>query len=69
MKKTKIMEGLNESSAQIGGAVSSNKSTVVKVLVGAVGVAAGIGAAIFLKNKKAQKAECVDSETIVDDNE
>jgi hypothetical protein len=63
MEQNKIVEGFNE-----GGMTNSNGNIVVKLAVGALGVAAGIGTVLFLKKKKNQKE--VESETNnVDDNE
>lgn len=47
------------------GAVSSNGSMVGKIAVAALGVAAGIGAVIFLKKRKASQ----EAEVIENDNE
>ena len=49
------------------GAVSSNGSMVGKLTVAALGVAAGIGAVIFLKKRKASQS--IDAEVIENDNE
>ena len=49
------------------GAVSSNGSMVAKLAVAALGLAAGIGAVIFLKKRKA--TESIDAEVIENDNE
>lgn len=49
------------------GAVSSNGSMVGKLAVAALGVAAGIGAVIFLKKRKASQS--IDAEVIENDNE
>lgn len=49
------------------GAVSSNGSMVGKIAVAALGVAAGIGAVIFLKKRKASQS--IDAEVIENDNE
>lgn len=69
MEQNKIMEGLNETQA-IGGVSNSKGGMVTKLVIGALSVAAGVGTVLFLKKKKAKKAEIVESETDnVDDNE
>lgn len=55
----------NEIKAINEGAVSSNGSMVGKIAVAALGVAAGIGAVIFLKKRKASQ----EAEVIENDNE
>ena len=50
-----------------GSVSNSNGSMVAKLAVAAVGVAAGIGAAMFLKKRKSDKS--IDAEVIEDNNE
>lgn len=69
MEQNKLMEGLNETQA-IGGVSNSKGGIVAKLALGALGIAAGVGTVLFLKKRKANKAEIVESEEdIVDDNE
>lgn len=69
MEQNKLMEGLNETQA-IGGVSNSKGGIVTKLVVGALGIAAGVGTVLFLKKRKAKKAEFVESDTDnVDDNE
>ena len=66
-----MIEGLDNSTQVLGGVSNSKGSMVAKLAVGALGIAAGIGAVLFLKKKRAQKAEEVvesESETF-DENE
>lgn len=71
MEEIKVMEGINE-----GGVIEackevtkSNGNLIVKIAVGALVAAAGVGAVIFYKKKKAQKLEDenVDSDLYLDE--
>lgn len=71
MEQNKIMEGLDNQTQVLGGVSNSKGGIVTKLAVGALGIAAGVGAVLFLKKKKAKKAEEVvelDTDN-VDDNE
>lgn len=71
MEQNKIMEGLDNQTQVLGGVSNSKGGIVTKLVVGALGVAAGVGAVVFLKKRKAKKAEEVvelDTDN-VDDNE
>ena len=71
MAKNKIMESVNEETVTqfTEGVSNSNGNVITKLAVGALGVAAGIGAVIFFKNKRknqeveAEESEAVPSET------
>lgn len=71
MEQNKIMEGLDNPTQVLGGVSNSKGGMVAKLAVGALGVAAGIGAVLFLKKRKAKKTEeIVELDTDnVDDNE
>ena len=54
MRKNEIMEGLNE--GVVYEEVTNSKGGLLpKLVVGAIGVAAAIGAGLFLKKKKQQR--------------
>lgn len=63
MEKNKIMEGLNEEMVYEG--VTKTKGGLLpKLAVGAIGVAAAVGAVLFLKKKKQDRdVEIVESDS------
>ena len=61
--ENKIMEGLSEQVVQQG-VKTSNGSMIAKIVVGVLGAAAGVGAAIYYKKKKNSTVE-TDVETEV----
>lgn len=67
-EQNEVIEKLNEEVMnEVGTELStSNGNVLVKVLVGAVAVAAGVGAFIFLKKKRDSK-KCVITELTVED--
>ena len=71
MEQNKMMEELNNSTQVLGGVSNSKGGIVAKLAVGVLSIAAGVGTVLFLKKRKAKKAEqVVESETDnVDDNE
>lgn len=64
--ENKMMEGINEN-VVVGGVTNSKGGLVAKLAVGALGVAAGIGAVLFLKKKKNQNNEADFVEAEIDD--
>lgn len=74
MAKQKVMEGINEETVtQVGEVVSNtNGNMITKLAVGALGVAAGIGAVIFFRNKKQNQeldAEEIEADSTEDNKE
>lgn len=71
MEQNKIMEGLDNQTQVLGGVSNSKGGIIGKIAIGALSVAAAVGLGLFLKKKKAKKAEEVvelDTDN-VDDNE
>lgn len=60
----KVMEGINEETVtQVEEVVSNTKGNMVtKLVVGALGVAATVGAVIFFRNKR--KSQVIEAEEI-----
>lgn len=71
MSKNKVMEGINEEVTQVCEGVSkSNGSMITKLAVGALGVAATIGAVVFFRNKKKnQEVETEEVELIPNEDD
>lgn len=72
MTKTKIMDTVNEETVNqvCEGVTNSNGSMITKLVVGALGVAAGIGAIIFYKKKKQnQEFEAEEIENCSNEND
>ena len=71
MEQEKLMEGLNENTTGIyEGFVDSNRGGIaMKLALGALGIAVGVGTVLVLKKRKARKnAEVEEIETEIYDD-
>ena len=67
MENKEIMEVVNEEAIQAG--VSNSKGGLItKIVVGALGVAAGVGTYLFIRNKKKQALEAENVEADMTEN-